>query len=142
MARLPRDQKASRKGVRDAKIAFCRMAGEVGLNLGAAEEQNRGAGRVNFVARKKAGIRMATSRPGPRDARGRRDKCGRPCERRRKGRNELRPYIGRFEERAVRAEESKAKRDFSHPQADAFAGAKAKEKNRPAPFEMTVWWRM
>src|SRR5260370_41849474 len=32
----------------------------------------------------------------------------------------------------------KRKRDFSHPQADAFAGAKAGRKSRPAPFEMTV----
>src|SRR6266852_3947172 len=31
-----------------------------------------------------------------------------------------------------------AKRDFSHPQADAFAGANAEEESRPAPFEMTV----
>src|SRR5260370_15986088 len=28
-------------------------------------------------------------------------------------------------------------RDFSHPQADRFAGAKRKEKSRPASFEMT-----
>jgi len=32
----------------------------------------------------------------------------------------------------------KRKRDFSHPQADAFAGAKAGRKSRPAPFEMRV----
>ncbi len=33
------------------------------------------------------------------------------------------------------------KRDFSHPQADAFARANAEEKSRPAGFEMTGGWR-
>jgi hypothetical protein len=31
------------------------------------------------------------------------------------------------------------KRDFSHPQADAFAGSESGRKSRPASFEMTVW---
>ncbi len=34
---------------------------------------------------------------------------------------------------------SKEKERFLSAQADAFAGAKAEEKNRPAPFEMTGW---
>jgi hypothetical protein len=32
---------------------------------------------------------------------------------------------------------SEERRDFSHPQADAFAGNESERKNRPASFEMT-----